>query len=96
MDIVTDTVEGVINGTLSYHYDIVNDVLYLRLLSERDTPTVAEETADGFLLLRRESDDSPVGLTIVSWWKRFGQGDPPDSIKELERHVEPWARKLAA
>jgi len=32
----------------------------------------------------------------VSWWKRFGSGPLPDSIRELERHIEPWASKLAA
>ena len=94
--VVTETLEGTIDGTLWYHYDIVNDVLYLRLASHRETATVSEETPDGFLLLRREDNDEVVGLTVVNWWKRFGQGALPDSIKELQRHIEPWARKVAA
>ncbi len=94
--VVTDTLEGTVNQVLWYHYDLTNDVLYLRLTSERQTPTVAEETADGFLLVRRENDGVPVGLTVVNWWKRFGQGNLPDSIRELERFIEPWARKVAA
>ena len=40
--------------------------------------------------------DQPVGLTVVSWWKRFGQGALPDSISEIQRRIEPLARKVAA
>ncbi|MHC5008996.1 MAG: DUF2283 domain-containing protein [Planctomycetota bacterium] len=96
MAIVTETLEGSIDRTIWYHYDVANDVLYLRLLSARDTPTVAEETDDGLLLLRCESDDRIVGLTVVNWWKRFGNGRRTDSIRELERSIEPWAARLAA
>jgi hypothetical protein len=96
MAIVTETLEGNIDQTIWYHYDVANDVLYLRLLSARDPPTVAEETDDGLLLLRRESDERIVGLTVVSWWKRFGDGRRADSIRELERSIEPWAARLAA
>ena len=74
---------------------MANDVLYLRLLSARNTPTVAEETDDG-LLLRCESDDRIVGLTVVNWWKRFGDGRRTDSIRALERSIEPWAARFAA
>jgi hypothetical protein len=94
--VVTDTLEGTIDGVLWYHYDVTNDVLYVRVAADRETPTVAEETPDGFLLLCREDDSKPVGLTVVNWWKRFGQGALPDSIKQLERNIEPWASKLAA
>src|SRR4051812_30507845 len=38
--VTTDTLEGIINATLSYHYDATNDVLYLRLLSHRDAPAL--------------------------------------------------------
>ena len=96
MGIVTDTLEGVIDERLWYHYDLVNDVLYLRLAAQRDTPSVAQETPEGFLLLRAEDDDALVGLTVVNWWKRFGRGARPDSISRLEHLIEPWAAKLAA
>ncbi len=33
--------------TFWYHYDIPNDFLYLRLLSERATESYAVETSDG-------------------------------------------------
>jgi hypothetical protein len=91
-----DTIEGTIDDVLCYHYDVGRDVLYLRLAAERETPTYAEETDDGCLLFRRESDDRAVGVTVVSWWKRFGSGALPDSLRELAQRIEPWAEKLAA
>jgi len=91
-----DTIEGVVDGVLWCHYDLTSDVLYLRLIAERDTPTLAEESADGLLLERREDNEKIVGLTVVSWWKRFGNGSVPDSIHALEQAIEPWAKRLAA
>lgn len=91
-----DAIEVTVNDVLWCHYDLAGDVLYLRLASERETPTCAEETDDGFLLLRRQDNDQVVGLTVVNWWKRFGTGALPDSLRELERQIEPWAAKLAA
>ena len=94
--VVTDVIEGVVDETLWFHYDITNDVLYLRLASHRERSTVGEETPDGFILLRDAETDEPAGLTVVNWWKRFGKGELPDSLSELERLIEPWARRLAA
>ena len=91
-----DTIEGVVDGVLWCHYDLTDDVLYLRLIAERNTPTLAEETPDGLVLERREDDEKVVGITIVSWWKRFGSGSVPDSIHALEQAIEPWAKRLAA
>ncbi len=91
-----DVIEGVIDGVLWCHYDVTNDVLYLRHAAERETPTFAEETADGTLLARRQADGVVIGLTVVGWWKRFGTGKLPDSIRQLERAIEPWAKKVAA
>jgi len=92
----TDTIEGTVDQSMTYHYDMVNDVLYLRLLSEQEAETVSEETPDGFLLLRRVDDDAPVGLTIVNWWKRFGTGPLPDSLSQLESAIEPWTKQFVA
>lgn len=94
--VVIDTLEGVINKTLWYHYDVGNDVLYLRLNSHRETPTVGEETDDGFIILRACNTTQPLGLTVVNWWKRFGDGELPDSISRIQQYIEPLARKLAA
>ncbi|HWL92073.1 MAG TPA: DUF2283 domain-containing protein [Phycisphaerae bacterium] len=93
---VAITLEAIIKGSLWFHYDAGGDVLYLRLASKRDVDTFGEETEDGFILLRDAQTDQVVGITIVNWWKRFGQGELPDSLSELERKIEPWAEKLAA
>lgn len=94
--VTIDTLEGLINQTLWYHYDVGADVLYLRLAAYRDTPTHGEETDDGFVLLRTRDSNQAIGLTIVNWWKRFGQGDLPDSISEIQRQIEPLAGRFAA
>ena len=96
MAVLTDTLEGTIDGAVWYHYDLGNDVLYVRLACCRDVETVSEESPDGFLLLRRQDNGQVAGLTVVNWWKRFGQGELPGSIHELERWIEPWGRRLAA
>jgi hypothetical protein len=94
--VTTDTLEGFINNAYWYHYDAANDVLYLRLLSARQTTALGEETDDGFILLRDEKTDRPVGLTVVNWWKRFGEGALPDSISQIQSRIEPWAKNIAA
>jgi hypothetical protein len=96
MAITTDTLEGLIDEQLWYHYDVAGDVLYLRHAADRDAATYGEETTDGVLLVRRQIDDQTVGLTVVNWWKRFGSGELPDSIRRLESQIEPWAARVAA
>lgn len=94
--VITDVIEGTIDGVVWYRYDLTNDVLYMRLAAERETRTVGEETPDGLVLLRREDNDEPVGITIINWWKRFGDGPLPDSIRQIARHIETWKDKIAA
>ena len=94
--VVTESLEGTINGELWYHYDLANDVLYVRRSSDRAVDTVSEETPDGLLLLRRADTDMVAGVTVVNWWKRFGTGRLPDSLRELEQRIEPWGQKVAA
>ncbi len=48
------------------------------------------------MLIRRQDNDRVVGMTVVDWWKRFGRGERPDSIRALEQFIEPWAEKIAA
>ena len=91
-----DTIEGTVGDVLWCHYDLANDTLYLRLIADREAATYVEETDEGFLQLKREDNDTVVGLTIVNWWKRYGDGELPDSIRELAEALEPWADKLAA
>jgi hypothetical protein len=94
--VALDTIEGIINDVLWFHYAVSDDVLYLRLNDARDIEALGEETDDGLTLLRDSATDRPVGLTIVNWWKRFGHGDLPDSLTTIERHIEPWGDRIAA
>jgi hypothetical protein len=91
-----EALEGVIDDVLWYHYDVASDVLYLRFTIARQIKAVGEETDDGFILLRNPKTNKPVGLTVVNWWKRFGRGQVPDSIRELQKQLEPWKARLAA
>ena len=90
-----ESLEGVIDGYLWYHYDLSHDVLYLRLLAKMQAETYAEERPDGILVLRTAAEEKAVGLTIVNWWKRFGVGAIPDSLRLLQAQIEPWANKVA-
>ena len=92
----TDTIEGTVNNELRFHYDVYADVLYLRLVEEEDSTAYGDITEEGDILLRDEKTDKPIGLTVVSWWERFGKGTFPDSISEIQRQIEPLAGKLAA
>ena len=91
-----DAIECTVDTALWCHYDVANDVLYVRVANERGTETFAEETDDGLLLLRAQEGGEVVGITVVNWWKRFVHGPLPDSIHALEIAIEPWPKTLAA
>jgi hypothetical protein len=92
----TDAIEGVVDDRYRFHYDLFGDVLYIRLLADEGATTVGEVTDEGDILLLEEQTNKPVGLTIISWWKRFGHGSLPDSISDISRRIEPLAKRLAA
>ena len=94
--VTADTVEGIINDTVHFHYDVFADVLYLRLLAEEEAETYADVTDESDFLLRDQTTDRPVGLTVLNWWRRFGQGAMPNCFADLATHVEPWGKKIAA
>jgi hypothetical protein len=93
---VIETLEGIVGASLRYHYDVADDVLYLRLATHLGADALGEETDDGMILLRDPKTDQTIGLTVVNWWKRFGQGDLPDSINEIQGRIESLAGRLAA
>ncbi len=93
--VTIETVEGLINGVVSYHYDVFADVLYLRLRTEMQTPAIGDENDDGDIELHDETAGRLIGVTIISWWKRFGHGALPDSIAEIQKHIEPLANTIA-
>ena len=94
--VAAETLEGLIDQTVWFHYDIPGDVLYLKLEAHRKSPTLGEDTPDDLILFRHAETDEPIGLTIVSWWERFGKGALPDSLQEIGRAIEPWASKIPA
>jgi hypothetical protein len=94
--ITTETIEGFIDETISFHYDVFADVLYLRAQAHMETPTIGDLSGTGDIRLLDEVTQHCVGLTVVSWWKRFGRGARPDSITEMQRLIEPLAKTLDA
>jgi hypothetical protein len=93
--VTTDTAEGIIDG-LHFHYDVFADVLHLKLLADEAVETYADVTEGSDLLPCDQATDRAVGLSVVSWWKRFWRGSLPDSSRDLAAGVEPWAGKVAA
>jgi uncharacterized protein YuzE len=96
MESTLDTIEGSILGDLWFHYDVGNDVLYIRLESKRRASTVGEETDDGLVLLREKKSGKTVGITVVNWWKRFGKGSLPDSLSEIQKKIKQLGKRIAA
>lgn len=94
--VIADTLEGVVHEQVSFHYDLSADVLYLRLLTHLESPAIGEDTPDDLTLFRDEETDEVVGLDILSWWKRFGDGGSRDSIDGMTRKIEPFALRLLA
>jgi hypothetical protein len=92
----TDAIEGIVDDLFRFHYDLSSDVLYIRLLARESQPTIGEVTDEGDILLREEITDQPVGITVISWWKRFGHGTFPDSLAEISRKIEPITKRIAA
>lgn len=89
--VVTDALDGIINSQLHFHYDVGNDVLYLRRIDRKERECFGEETSDG-ILFRDSETDEPVGWTAFNWWKLLDGGPLPDSLSMLTRHIETWTR----
>lgn len=93
-----ETVEGVWEDVLHYHYDVPRDVLYLRLNSRRDDAVYGEEDENGFHVLRSLRDDEVVGMTVVGFWRQFGQGaellTQPDWQQVIEQNVATMGESL--
>ena len=94
--VTADAIEGIVDAQFRFHYDMQADVLYIRQISSEGVETIGELNDAGDILLREQISDRTVGITVVSWWKRFGEGNFPDSISEIARRIEPLAKRLAA
>ena len=93
---VPSSLEGYINGDYWYHYDMDNDVLYLKNKDFLQSETLGEENDDGIIEERYASTGKLVGITIVNWWKRFGDGELPESFIELGSRIEPFTKQVVA
>jgi len=95
-----ETLKGTVQGDLTFHFDVSHDVLYLRLASMQGQEVFGEETSDGFLLFRNDTDEV-AGLTVLDYWKRFGAGRIEEMTlrglqSSLETRTADWQQKLAA
>jgi len=54
-----DTLEGIIDNVVDYHYDFFADVLYLRLLSDMQTPSLGQLADSGDIELHEENYGPP-------------------------------------
>lgn len=91
---IVDTLAGLIDSSLVFHYDIGNDVLYFTRADSQGAETFGEDAPDGLIVHRHGETDEIVGWTSISWWKRFGDVPLPDSMSELARRIEAWSRTL--
>jgi len=90
------TLEGVHQQVLRYHYDLSGDVLYLRLLGTLDEEVYGEEDPNGFHIMRSYDSDRVVGMTIVGYWRRFGDAPTMPDAASLAAVLEQAAGRLGA
>jgi hypothetical protein len=87
-----DTLQGSLGDSIWFHFDLDNDVLYLRDQATRNEPVFGEEDPDGFTVLRTD-DGKFAGMTIVTYWERFGSGElGRASIHAVKERVAEWAK----
>ncbi len=82
-------IEGTLENRYWFHFDDDNDVLYLRLSSERCTETLGDMTDDGVVLMRRATDDVVVGCTVIGWNERLRDDEMPLE-KAVLQVAETW------
>ncbi len=88
-----DTLQGILGGSVWFHLDLSNDVLYLRTETTRTERVFGEEVPAGFTVLRTDSGDI-AGMTVVNYWSRFGAGDlGAASIRDIQVQVAGWAMR---
>jgi len=96
-----DTIAGTVGTVLHYHYDVTGDVLYLRLQDALGLETYGEEDEHGFHLLHALTDDRLVGMTVIGFWRQFGEESEPLTSttgweQKLEDSVSEFGRQLLA
>ncbi|MBK8395047.1 MAG: hypothetical protein IPL26_07340 [Leptospiraceae bacterium] len=92
--VITDTIEGIINNLIWFHYDLLNDVLYIRKKDFLKKDTFSEQRNDGILVITASDSETPVGYTVVNWWKKSEKKEIPDSLKEITSLIESYTIRL--
>jgi hypothetical protein len=90
----SDAIEGIVNELYRFRYDLKTDILSIHLDSADGLVTQGELTGAGDTLLRDQKSGKPVALTVKGWWKRNCQGLPPDSITEIHKQIEHFAKNF--
>jgi hypothetical protein len=90
----TETIEGNIGEGLWFHCDAGGDVLHLRRVEHRVTPTVGEMLEGGLVLLLREDSEEVVGATFLDWWRTRGEGECWASREAFEQALEETAMRV--
>lgn len=94
--VTSDTIEGRINDTYFYHYDVFADVLYIRSVASRGKMVIGDETEEGFTVFHDEEDNF-AGITFLSWWKRFGHDNVDNlTLSSMTECIEKQAVPLLA
>lgn len=89
-------VSGVVNGSLWYWYDAAEDLLDVRLVSQRSSPGSPDPAPEGFTLLRDPVSGAAIGMVIRGFWARFGDSEEPPDRVLIEQQVSGLAARLAA
>lgn len=85
-----EIIEGTLSNSLWFHYDLENDVLSFCPSELRNQERYGEETDNGFTEFTTETGEF-AGLTIVNYWRRFGQGKPTElSLTALQEQMRLW------
>jgi hypothetical protein len=91
---IIETIKGIVDGNIDYHYDVASDVLYLCLVEALGRESYSEDLPDVTLVRDMETDEV-VGLTIISFWKRFGHGDiGAASLEDIQEAVRAKAHLI--
>ena len=87
-----DTLQGSLGDSIWFHFDLNNDVLYLRDQATRNERVFGEENPEGFTVLRTD-DGKLAGMTVVNYWGRFGSGNLGSArIHTVKERVAEWAK----
>jgi len=79
-----------VSDSLWFHCDLENDILSFCPPDFRNRERCGEETEEGFTEFTTETGEF-AGLSIVNYWRRFGQGKPTElSLTAPQEQMRLW------